>query len=139
MGTGCRVAGLRQGEDWEALWTLIPSHPIASGIDPVVLIPQEEMFCEFFDIPTPDEVVFISTFKGGEVFRSGCCFTRGKGRIFYFRPGHESHPTYHIPAVQQILANATRWAYNETPSSRSHAPARLDLKAEGWFLPSSNA
>jgi trehalose utilization protein len=122
----------------------MPSHPIASGIDPAVVIPEEEMFCEYFDIPIPDEVVFISTFKGGEVFRSGCCFTRGKGRIFYFRPGHESFPTYHHPQVQQILANAARWACND--GSRVNLASRdaLDLeefakqflKTEGWFLPS---
>ena len=147
MGTSCGAGGLRQGDDWEALWTVMPSHPIASGIDPVVVIPREEMFCEYFDVPTPDEVVFISTFKGGEVFRSGCCFTRGKGHIFYFRPGHESHPTYHHPAVQQILASAARWACNDTPSRVNLAPrdtqdpdiAKQILKPEGWFLPSPNA
>ena len=55
------------------------------------------MYGEHFDIPAPDELVFVSWFPGGEVFRSGCCFRRGAGRIFYFRPGHETYPTYHQP------------------------------------------
>ena len=68
------------------------------------------MYGEFFDIPEPDALVFVSWFQGGEVFRSGCCYHRGEGRIFYFRPGHETYPTYYQEEVQQVIANAVRWA-----------------------------
>ena len=68
------------------------------------------MYGEFFDIPQPDTTVLLSWFPGGEVFRSGCCFLRGSGRIFYFRPGHEPHPIYYQPEVLQVIANAVRWA-----------------------------
>ena len=73
-------------------------------------MPHEEMYGEFFDIPAPDELVFVSWFAGGEVFRSGCCFHRGQGKIFYFRPGHETLPTYYHKEVQKVIANAVRWA-----------------------------
>ena len=68
------------------------------------------MYGERFDIPAPDELVFISWFPGGEVFRSGCCFVRGRGRIFYFRPGHETYPIFKDANVQRVVANAVRWA-----------------------------
>ena len=74
------------------------------------VIPQTEMYGEPFDIPTPDTIVFISWYPGGEVFRSGCCFQRGRGKIFYFRPGHETYPIYHQAEVQQVIANAVGWA-----------------------------
>jgi trehalose utilization protein len=85
---------------------------------------NEEMYGEHFDIPAPDELIFVSWFKGGEVFRSGCCYNRGLGKVFYFRPGHETFPTYYNPNVQRVLANAARWA---APSSlqtvqRGHVP-----------------
>jgi trehalose utilization protein len=87
-----------------------PSHPITRGIPEYFELPQEEMYGERFDIPKPDEVVFISWFPGGEVFRSGCTFTRGLGKIFYFAPGHETYPTYHDPIVQKVIVNAVAWA-----------------------------
>jgi trehalose utilization protein len=74
----------------------------------VIDLDQDEM-CEFFDIPAPDQLVFVSSFSGGEVFRSGCCFLRGKGKIFYFSPGHETFPVYHDPAIQRVIANAVAW------------------------------
>lgn len=86
-----------------------PAHPIAAGIPDHIALPREEMYGEPFDVPAPDELVFISWFEGGEVFRSGCCYSRGQGRIFYFRPGHETYPTYHDPAIQRIIANAVAW------------------------------
>ena len=100
MGTTCtlnwRVAGER-----ERLWVVAPAHPIAAGLGPYLELEREEMYGEVFDIPQPDELVFVSWFEGGEVFRSGCCFTRGRGRIFYFRPGHETYPTYYDPQVRR--------------------------------------
>ncbi len=71
------------------------------------------MYGEPFAIPTPDEIVFLSWFEGGEVFRSGCTWKRGNGKIFYFRPGYESCPIYFNPVVRQVLQNAVRWAASE--------------------------
>ncbi|MFN8224433.1 MAG: ThuA domain-containing protein [Gaiellales bacterium] len=110
MGTSCNLRW-RENNDRQALWVVSPSHPIVRGLPPVVLIPADEMYGEYFDIPPPEELVFISAFTGGEVFRSGCCFRRGFGKIFYFSPGHETYPVYHQPEVQQILANGVMWAY----------------------------
>lgn len=135
MGTSCRTARWRQGTDREAVWTVNPSHPIAQGIAPVFVIAADEMYSEYFDIPQPEELVFISSFSGGEVFRSGCCFVRGNGRIFYFRPGHETYPVYHQGEIQQVIANAVKWAYVEATSLdafyAADAPAREG--AVGWF------
>ncbi len=109
MGTSCSLRWREVGER-ERLWVVDPAHPIAQGIGPYFEIPHTEMYGEHFDIPTPDQLVFISWFQGGEVFRSGCCFHRGHGKIFYFRPGHETYPIYYQPEVRQVIANAVRWA-----------------------------
>jgi trehalose utilization protein len=110
MGTSCMLRWRDTGER-ERLWIVNPSHPIVDGLhDEYFELPATEMYGEFFDIPAPDELVTISWFAGGEVFRSGCTFRRGKGRIFYWRPGHETFPIYHHPTVLQILSNAIRWA-----------------------------
>jgi trehalose utilization protein len=100
-----RVAGER-----ERLWVCDPAHPIARGLAPHFDLPHEEMYGEPFAIPAPEEQVFISWFEGGEVFRSGCCWRRGAGRVFYFRPGHEIYPTYFDANVRRVLANAVGWA-----------------------------
>ncbi len=109
MGTTCNLTWREKGER-ERLWVVAPGHPIAEGIGPYFEVPQAEMYGEFFDIPEPDALVFISWFEGGEVFRSGCCFTRGQGNIFYFRPGHETYAIYEQPEVQRVIQNAVRWA-----------------------------
>jgi trehalose utilization protein len=109
MGTNCSLKW-RVAEDRERIWTILPAHPIAQGIGPSFELPIEEMYGEVFEIPNPEELVFISWFTGGEVFRSGCTWRRGAGRIFYFRPGHETFPTYHDPTVQRVITNAVRWA-----------------------------
>jgi trehalose utilization protein len=109
MGTSCNLKW-REANEKERLWVVAPGHPIVQGIGLYIELGQEEMYGEFFDIPEPDQVIFISWFEGGEVFRSGCTFTRGKGKIFYFRPGHETYPTYHHPQVLKVIANAVRWA-----------------------------
>jgi len=108
MGTTCNLLW-REANEKERLWTVAPNHPIAAGLPAHFELEQEEMYGEFFDIPAPDELVFISWFAGGEVFRSGCCFHRGHGRIFYFRPGHETHPTYYDANVLRVITNAVRW------------------------------
>ncbi|GIW03936.1 MAG: trehalose utilization protein ThuA [Thermomicrobiales bacterium] len=109
MGTSCDLKW-REATDKERIWTVAPGHPIASGLGEYIELPEEEMYGEHFDIPAPDELVFLSWFTGGEVFRSGCCYRRGAGRIFYFRPGHESYPTFHNTEIQRVIANAVRWA-----------------------------
>jgi trehalose utilization protein len=109
MGTSCNLKYRTVGE-MERLWVVDPTHAIASGLGEYFEIPTEEMYGEFFDIPSPDALVFISWFQGGEVFRSGCCFHRGRGRIFYFRPGDQAFPTYHQPEVLQVITNAVHWA-----------------------------
>lgn len=109
MGTSCSLKWRNDGEK-ERLWLVDPSHPIAAGLDESFELAAEEMYGEFFDIPNPDSLVFISWFEGGEVFRSGCCFHRGKGKIFYFRPGDELYPTYYQPNVLRVITNSVYWA-----------------------------
>ncbi|WP_405100262.1 ThuA domain-containing protein [Oceanobacillus sp. FSL H7-0719] len=124
MGTGCDLKWREAGEN-ERLWVVDPTHPITAGIGEFIELEQEEMYGEHFDIPTPDELVFISWFKGGEVFRSGVTFKRGNGKIFYFRPGHETHPTYHHKDIQTVIKNGVRWAKREnaqTPYYGNYQP-----------------
>ncbi|WHY74045.1 ThuA domain-containing protein [Fictibacillus enclensis] len=109
MGTSCDLKW-READEKERLWVVDPSHPIAANIGQYIELPKEEMYGEHFDIPTPDELVFVSWFEGGEVFRSGCTYKRGQGKIFYFRPGHETYPTYHNKEIQQVIVNAVQWA-----------------------------
>jgi trehalose utilization protein len=109
MGTSCDLKW-READDNERIWVLEPGHPIAEGLGATIELANEEMYGERFDIPAPETLVFVSWFKGGEVFRSGCCYTRGRGKIFYFRPGHESYPTYFNPEIRRVIANAARWA-----------------------------
>ena len=109
MGTTCNLKWREAGER-ERIWVVDPSHPIAEGLGESFVIDQEEMYGEHFDVPAPDQLVLVSWFQGGEIFRSGCCYARGRGRIFYFRPGHETHPTYFHPDVRRVIANAARWA-----------------------------
>jgi len=127
LGTTCSLKW-REAEETERVWVIEPSHPIAQGLGEYFEIPFEEMYGERFDIPRPDETVFLSWFEGGEVFRSGCCWQRGHGRIFYFRPGHESYPTYYIPEVQTVIRNAVRWAQSRVriPDACPNVPVSLN-------------
>ncbi|TSB45684.1 ThuA domain-containing protein [Alkalicoccobacillus porphyridii] len=109
MGTTCDLKW-REANEKERLWVTAPGHPITEGIGEYIELEQEEMYGEHFDIPAPDELIFVSWFQGGEVFRSGCTFNRGKGKIFYFRPGHETHPTYYNEQVQRVIVNGVKWA-----------------------------
>jgi trehalose utilization protein len=117
MGTTCALKWREWKEvgEKERLWVVDPAHPIAEGLNEYFEIPHAEMYGEHFDIPAPESLVFISWFQGGEVFRSGCCWHRGLGKVFYFRPGHETFPIYYQPEVMHVIANAIRWA----------APSRL--------------
>lgn len=120
LGTSCTLKW-RDG-DREHLWCALPSHPIAKGIPEQIELDPEEMYGEPFDIPTPDEVVFMGWFAGGEVFRSGCTWRRGNGKIFYFQPGHESNPSYKNKYVQQIIKNAVRWAKSDFHVKKLECP-----------------
>jgi len=111
MGTPCTLKWREAGER-ERLWVTSPSHPIAEGVGDYFELENEEMYGEQFAVPEPLETVFISWFQGGEVFRSGLTYRRGAGNVFYFRPGHETYPTYHDATVQKVLRNAVKWAVN---------------------------
>ncbi len=112
MGTPCTLT-YRESGDRERLWAVEPGHPIANGLPEVIELEPTEMYGEPFAVPAPEDLVFVSWFEGGEVFRSGCCYRRGAGRIFYFRPGHETYPLYHEDVVQQIIDNGVRWAASD--------------------------
>ncbi len=108
-GTGCRLKWREDG-DLERIWVVEQGHPIAEGLPEYFELEHEETYGEKFDIPAPDELVFISWFSGGEVCRSGCCYNRGRGKVFYFRPGHETFPSFNDKNVAQVLRNAAAWA-----------------------------
>ena len=129
LGTSCSLKWRNEGER-ELVWTVNPAHPIAAGVPHPIVIPAQEMYGEHFDIPEPDELVFISRFAGGEVFRCGCCFQRGAGRIFYFSPGDQDYPVYHQPEIKRVLANAVQWA---TPRVRGPVPEAPNAPRD-WFL-----
>jgi trehalose utilization protein len=114
MGSPCNLSWREAGER-ERIWLTSRSHPIASGLPDHWELENEEMYGEPFGVPDPMETVFVSWFQGGEVFRSGLTYKRGAGRVFYFRPGHETYPTYHDANVQRVIANAVHWAHNPAP------------------------
>ncbi|MEN6519726.1 MAG: ThuA domain-containing protein [Armatimonadota bacterium] len=109
MGTGCDLKWREVGEK-ERIWVIDRAHPIAEGLPDYFELPQTEMYGEPFGIPSPDELVFISWFQGGEVFRSGCCWHRGMGKVFYFRPGHETYPIFFNETVMKVISNGIKWA-----------------------------
>ena len=109
MGTSCLLK-VREADEKERIWVIEHGHPIAAGLPEYFEIPQTEMYGEPFDVPAPDTLVFVSWFQGGEIFRSGCCYQRGRGKVFYFRPGHETLPIYYQPEVLKVISNAVRWA-----------------------------
>lgn len=108
MGTTCNLKW-RDGAR-ERIWTIMPNHPIAEGVEETFALDPEEMYGERFDIPNPDDVIFLGWFNGGEVFRSGCTWTRGNCKIFYFQPGHETNTSFRNANVQRIIKNGVRWA-----------------------------
>ena len=121
MGSNCSLKW-RESGDAERLWNLEPAHPIMAGIPDFIELEHEEMYGERFDVPTPDELLMLSWFSGGEVFRSLCTWRRGHGKVVYFRPGHETHPTYHQPLIQQVIANASLWAARRVNLPTGEAP-----------------
>lgn len=138
MGTASLFCWREAGER-ERVWVVNPGHPIAAGLGDCIELEQSEMYGEPFTIPTPEDVIFISWFEGGEVFRGGCTWTRGSGRIFYFSPGHETYPIYHHPDIQRVITNGVAWA---RPQGRPanvprHVPveqARQKIIAKGLVL-----
>ncbi len=114
VGTTCNMKW--RHDEKEIIWCVNPGHPIVAGMENLlegqghITLNRAEMYGEFFDIPAPDDLVFVSWFGGGEVFRSGCCFHRGNGKIFYFQPGHETYPHFYDTRILQVIANAVRWA-----------------------------
>jgi trehalose utilization protein len=132
MGAPCNLTWREAGER-ERLWVTSRQHPITKGIPDHFEIENEEMYGEPFGVPEPLETVFVSWFQGGEVFRSGLTYRRGAGNIFYFRPGHETYPTYHQPLVQKVIANGVRWAHNPeariaNPNSAPNTPVARALE-----------
>ncbi|CAM4031869.1 ThuA domain-containing protein [Paenibacillus alkaliterrae] len=109
MGTTCELKW-RVAKEKQLLWIVNPAHPITAGVGSYIELEEEEMYGEFFDIPVPDELIFVGWFQGGEVFRSGCAFYRRLGKIFYFQPGHETYPTFYNPQILRVIANAVQWA-----------------------------
>ncbi|MBC7958509.1 MAG: ThuA domain-containing protein [Vallitaleaceae bacterium] len=107
MGTSCSLKW--RENDRERIWCCMPGHPIAAGIPEQFELEHEEMYGEYFDIPQPDELIFMGWFSGGEVIRAGCVFNRGLGKVFYFQPGHEEYPIYENPIIQRILKNAVNY------------------------------
>jgi len=128
MGTSCDLKW-REANDSEILWVTRPGHPILQGIEDHFILKDEEMYGEYFDIPEPQETILVSSFTGGEVFRSGCTWMRGAGKIFYFRPGHETHPTYHDKNILTIIENAVRWAAPNRPIK----PVEFGHRKAGWL------
>jgi trehalose utilization protein len=129
MGTSCDLKWREDPNEREILWVTHPSHPIVKDIDDHFVLPHEEMYGEFFDIPEPELTLLISSFSGGEVFRSGCLWTRGAGTIFYFRPGHERFPTYYDKNVLKVIENAVRFVA-PTPSPKPHS---FGNRPKGWI------
>ncbi|MBN2048719.1 MAG: ThuA domain-containing protein [Anaerolineaceae bacterium] len=127
MGTTCNLKWREIGEK-SRIWVVEKSHPIAKDLPDYFELEHEEMYGEHFGIPAPDELVFISWFQGGEVFRSGCCYRRGNGKIFYFQPGHETYPNYYNPVVRQVIYNAVLWAKPEfqSPPLYGHFPEPIE-------------
>ena len=128
MGTTCNVKWREHEEEREILWVTRPGHPLVAGIDDHFILDHEEMYGEFFDIPEPEQTVMISSFTGGEVFRSLCTWSRGAGRVVYFRPGHETFPTYYNPTVLRVIENAVRWL---APTS-TLSPLAFGNRKMGW-------
>ncbi|URN94826.1 MAG: ThuA domain-containing protein [Candidatus Pristimantibacillus lignocellulolyticus] len=127
MGTGCDLKW-REANEKERIWVVNPGHPIAAGLPEYITLEHEEMYGEHFDIPAPDELIFLSWFQGGEVFRSGCTFYRGQGKIFYFRPGHETFPTYYNEHILKVISNGIHWAkptITASPVRGNHAPLEI--------------
>jgi trehalose utilization protein len=128
MGTTCDLKWREDGLSAK-VWNVNPSHPITQGVGEWIDLDQEEMYGEHFDVPAPDELIFITGYPNGEVFRGGMTYRRGNGKIFYFQPGHETFPTYYHPTIQRVIKNAVHWAapLTERPTY-GHFPIETNSK-----------
>ncbi|MGH2088197.1 ThuA domain-containing protein [Aerococcus urinaeequi] len=128
MGTTCDLKWREDGLSAK-VWNVNPSHPITQGVGEWIDLDQEEMYGEHFDVPAPDELIFITGYPNGEVFRGGKTYRRGNGKIFYFQPGHETFPTYYHPTIQRVIKNAVHWAapLTERPTY-GHFPIETNSK-----------
>jgi len=138
MGPPCDLMGREAGER-ERIWVVDPGHPIAAGLGESFVIDHEEMYGEHFDIPPPDELVFINSYEGGEVFRGGCCWYRGLGRVAYFSPGDQEYPVYHQLEVQRVIANCVAWAGGADKAGKADKPndvpsARKGSSKRNWYM-----
>jgi trehalose utilization protein len=129
MGTTCTLRW-RSEQDRELVWTVDPTHPITEGVPNPIIIDAQEMYGETFDIPAPDELIFISSFTGGEVFRSGCTFRRGHGKIFFFSPGDQDYPVYYHSDVRRVIANGVAWVKSDRPRA---LPTLLRYETDDFF------
>ncbi len=109
MGTPCTLRW-RCADEKARMWKVNRIHPITKGLPDSFELEAEEMYGEPFLIPTPDDLLWVTWYEGGEICRSACTYERGFGKVFYFQPGHESCPSYHNPYVIQIIKNAIDWA-----------------------------
>jgi trehalose utilization protein len=121
MGTDTHMLRWREAGEKARLWNIAKNHPITQGLGETFTIPHDETYGEPFGIPDPEQIIFLSWFQGGEVFRGGCTWRRGEGKIFYFQNGHETFPIYYQKEVQLLITNAVKWA---APVQRSCVPDR---------------
>ena len=114
VGPGCGLGGWRADGAPGHIETKLPKHPIAEGLPAKFDVKQTEMYNELFQVPEPDAVVFFETWDKGEKFRSGCCWSLGEGRVFYFRPGHETFPVFHQEETLTVVHNGVLWSGKRT-------------------------
>ncbi|MBI1353570.1 MAG: trehalose utilization protein ThuA [Acidobacteria bacterium] len=93
----------------ERVQILLPAHPIAKGLTAFTIEGTEE-YANPFVAPPAEEKVLAGAWEGGEQDGSdGLAWTVGKGKVFYFRPGHETRPIFRQPEVRAVLRNAVLW------------------------------
>lgn len=113
MGTRCSWRDYKADGTSARITVKLPDHPIARGVRDFDL-PKIEFYGEPFAVPTPEAVPLdgVYTRPNGttEPCRMGLCWTVGKGRVFYFVPGHETYDDFFRPEVRQIIRNAVEWA-----------------------------
>ncbi len=131
-GTASNLLSWRESGDLERVWVVNPAHPIAAGIDDFFEIPHTETYSEHFNIPQPDELIFISWYSGGEVLRSGFTLTRGLGKVFYFSPGHETMPIFHQKEVQRVITNGVRYVRRPRAMAQITYRNNTDLHGEPY-------
>lgn len=108
MGTSCTMR--YRHNDCERMICCNPTHPIAQGVSERFVLETEETYGEFFDIPKPDDLLYLGWFDSGEACRSVCTWYRGYGKIVYLQPGHETNPTFYHPDMQRLIQNSCQWA-----------------------------